>query len=389
MITLKKSALYKRIFLFLFSVFMFACVDPIRPEYEFINDLIFIDAIASTYSDASFVKLNKSVVENGRNNNFFIEGATVSFVNSVTNEVVNLSQEDEVYLPPENFAVTEGETWELSITLPNGKRYISLPETVLAPTEITNIKATYNSELIYRDLSERYVPGHYISVDFNDPADVKNYYYWSFRSFERITSCKTCYNGIFRNGICVTNPQLTNRKDYYDYICESKCWRIRHSENVNIFSDEFSNGLVIEDLSIANILLYTNEDILVEIQQFSLSASSYKYYKVLKDILDNSGSFNAPPPAAFIGNVFNPDDEEEYVLGHFTAASTVTKSIFISRKDITEAPIDQPNSIQLEDCIEVCNPSDCPTGACSGVINTECVEGRNRTGVEPEGWIDE
>ena len=389
MITLKKSALYKRIFLYLFSVFIFACVDPIRPEYEFINDLIFIDAIASTYSDASFVKLNKSVVENGRNNNVFIEGATVSFVNTITSEEVNLIQDDEIYLPPANFAVSEGETWELSVTLSNGKRYISLPETVLPPVEIKSISAIYNPELVYRDISESYVPGHSILVDFDDQVDIENYYYWSFRSFEKISVCKTCEGGIFRDGVCEQNPAGTNRKNYYNYLCESECWQIRHNENVNIFSDEFSNGLSVSNLPIANILLYTKEDILVEIQQFSLSTSAYKYYKILKDVVNNSGSFNAPPPAAFIGNIFNPDDDEEYVLGQFTAASTVTKSIFISRKDISEAPIDQPNSIKLEDCFEVCDPTLCPTGECVEVRFTECIESRNRTGVEPEGWIDE
>ena len=378
----------KRIFLFVFSVFVIGCIDPIRPEYEFINDLIFIDAIASTNADASFVKLNKSIVEKGRNNNVFIEGANVSFVNSVTNEVVNLNQDEEVYLPPANFAVAKGETWELSITLPNGKKYISLPETVLAPTEITNIKATYNPELVYRELSKKYVPGHYISVNFNDPPNEENFYYWNFRSFEKIVKCKTCEGGIFRNGICESNPVNSNAKNYYDYICDPTCWQIRHNENVNIFSDEFSNGLTIDNLPIANILLYTKENILVEIQQFSLSASAYKYYKILKNIIDNNGSFNAPPPAAFIGNVFNPDDEEEYVLGRFTAAASETYTIFINREGISEQPIEDKRPLQLESCDEVCLPTECILEECKEVVVAKCNESRNRTSFEPEGWIE-
>ncbi len=383
MINLKKSIFLKRIFVFIFSIFFFACVDPVRPEYEFIEDLVFIEGIASTNPSSSFVKLNKSVVENGRNNNFFIEGATVTFVNSVTNEVVNLSQEDKVYLPPEDFVVEVGETWELSITLSNGKKYISLPEKVLAPIEIKNVKAVYNPELIFLESTNSYAPGHTVSVDFDDPLETGNYYYWSFRSFERIISCQRCEGGIFRDGICQPNPTYSIRKSYYDYYCESKCWRILYGDDVSIFSDEFSNGLTVENLPIANILLYTRENILVEVQQFSLSVSSYKYYKVLKDIIDNSGSLNAPPPAAFIGNVFNPNDKDEYVLGQFTAASTTTKSIFIEREDVTELPLEPSKNIMTETCDEICNCA----SACE-VITIPCEERRDRTAIEPEGWMD-
>lgn len=389
MLNLKEILPLKRIILFVFSTFFIGCVDPIKPEINFIEGLVFIDAIISTEQEASFVTIKESAEEFGANKNIFVEGASVLFINSTNYAEIILTQENEIYLPPVDFTVKAGEVWELLITLPDGRKYKSLPEIVLNPIEITSIKTTYNPELIYRDESGEYIPGHDISVNFDDPPNDENYYLWSFRSFEKIKLCKTCRDGIFRNGICVDDPPgLNGIRSHYDYFCSSNCWLIRHSEEIRIFSDEFSNGLSLSNISVANILLYTKENILVEIQQFSISLSAYKYYKVLKDIVADNGSLNAPPPAAFVGNIYNIDDDEEYVLGRFTTASTTTRSIFINRESITERPIEVAIRLDLEVCEEVCSLIECTTEACSEVTIAPCVESRYRTGIEPEGWIE-
>ena len=45
-------------------------------------------------------------------------------------------------------------------------------------------------------------------------------------SFEKILYCKKCFDGsILRDGECVpaSIEAANNRKDYYDYSCESAC----------------------------------------------------------------------------------------------------------------------------------------------------------------------
>ena len=61
------------------------------------------------------------------------------------------------------------------------------------------------------------------------------------------------------------------------------------NENIKIFSDEFANGLQITGLPVADVLLYTKENIVIELQQFSLTPKAYDYYRILKDIVDNNG----------------------------------------------------------------------------------------------------
>ena len=140
------------------------------------------------------------------------------------------------------------------------------------------------------------------------------------------------------------------------------------------------------------MLLYTKNNILVEVQQFSIPPSTYEYYRVLKDLIDNNQGLNSPPPAALIGNMFNPNDDKEYVLGRFTAVAGSTKSIFIDRYDISESQIELNPVRQIEECVEVCPPEACAPGytgpPCYEITRTTCEESRYRTAFAPEGWID-
>ncbi len=356
-----------------------SCVDPVTPEFKFKEGLVFIEAFAATSEGTSFVKISESEIHRDRTSNVFIEGAEVFFINTNTGVVIQLIEEDEVYVPPANFVVSVGESWELEIKLLDGRHYKSLPETVLEPVAISDIKATFNPELLYRESLNGYVPGHSISVSLDDPPELENYYYWRFRSFESLSICETCFDGIYRNGVCEKFPEGVRHRPFYTYTCNSDCWKIRFNENVKVFADDFTNGTTIHQLPIADVLLYTKANILVEVQQFSLSVSAYEYYKILKDIIDNNGGFNAPPPAALIGNMFNANNSEDYVLGRFTAAATSTASVFINRTNIIEAQIET---------IEVRAETSPPVPELELTYSAPCVESRFRTGIRPQGWID-
>jgi len=362
----------------LLLLFLVSCIDPVTPEFKFKEGLVFIEAFAATSKGNSFVKISESEIHRGRTSNVFIEGAEVFFINTNTGVVIQLIEEENIYVPPANFVISIGESWELEIKLTDGRHYKSYPETVLEPVAISEIKATYNSELLYKE-SEGYVPGHSISVSLDDPPERDNYYFWRFRSFENRSICKTCFDGIYRNETCEKFPTGVRHRPFYTYTCDSKCWQIRFNENIKVFADDFTNGTTISQLPIADVLLYTKSNILVEVQQLSLSVSAYEYYKILNDILDNNGGFNAPPPAALLGNMFSANNSEEYVLGRFTAASTSTASVFINRTSITEAPLET---------IETRTETSPPVPELDLTYLAPCVESHFRTGSRPQGWID-
>ena len=360
-----------------FAPIFLGCIDPVAPEYEFVDGVMIIEGLASSQPGTSYVNINRTSSEFGIYRNIFEQGAEVNFTNLETGEEVALQEQLDTYVPPDDFVVVPGETWELNILLANGRRYRSLSEKVLSPVPIVDIKATYEKELLFREDSQKFVPGHSVSVSFNDSPNDKNYYFWRFRSFEKVFICEVCTGSILRNGLCVDDSRA-RFYPYFTYQCDQECWTIRYNESIEIFDDEFNNGNLVSDLPVADVLLYTNEDILVFVDQLSLSFDAYQYYRRLKDIVDNNGNFDAPPPSAVVGNIINPNDEDEIILGRFTATSTSIASIFIDRTNILEDQVDPAPSISVEP-----SPPFEPN-----VTIAPCVEGRFRTGIEPEGWID-
>lgn len=85
-----------------------------------------------------------------------------------------------------------------------------------------------------------------------------------------------------------------------------------------------------------------------------------------------------PPPSAIVGNLFNPNDRDEIILGRFTATSASSASIFIDRTEILENEIEPPPPVSIEP-----SPPFEPN-----VTRTPCLESRFRTAIEPDGWIE-
>jgi len=361
---------------------IWGCIDPVTPEYELKEGLFFVEGFASTEPGASFVIIKESAFEFGFYVTNFVKGARVSFINSSTREEVELSELIGTYIPPPDFRVAPGASWELDIVLENGTNYRSAPELVLEPVPIVDLEVVYDPELAFREINGgKFIPGHEVLVSFDDPANRKNFYYWTYRTFENLDFCEKCYNAVFRDGECQSLPLSLQSAPYYDYTCESDCWRIRFPEGITIYDDEFSDGKSVSKFSIGELLLYTKENMVVEVQQFTLTPSAHKYYKVLKDIVDNNRSLNAPPPSALVGNLFNPNDPEDFIFGRFTAAASAVRSMFIERTFISEQPLETMEAAVLEPTLNSPLPPPPTTTA-------PCSETRFRTAIIPDGWVD-
>lgn len=361
------------------TIFLINCTDPVEPKFEFKEGLVFVEGFASTSLGGSYVVISKSISDFGVNKTAFEKDATVSFENTDSGQTIQLVEQDGAYLPPYEFKAEVGDRWELHITLVDGTQIQSSPELVLEPVGISEINTTYDAELRFNESSEKFEPGHSISVTFDDPANQENFYYWTFRSFENLTVCQTCYDEILRNGECGKTSIST--PPYFNYLCETGCWRVRFPEQVSIYDDMFSNGKTTTDLPVVNLPLYTKENVVVELQQFSLTPAAYEYYQILKDIVDNNSGFNAPPPAALFGNLINVNDSEDIVLGRFTAAASVTGFVYIDRNDIMERALERIDPLVLEPFF----PTPYPLPATNYI---SCDENRFRTAIIPNGWIE-
>ncbi|MEL6719469.1 MAG: DUF4249 family protein, partial [Bacteroidota bacterium] len=185
--------------------------------------------------------------------------------------------------------------------------------------------------------------------------------------------CLNCPSGRLRNGEC----QQEARWRATDYLCRTDCWQIRYSDKFQISDDRLINGQSITDRKIANIPFFRRQDVLVEIQQVALTESAYNYFSIVDDISNESSGLNAPPPAALIGNMYNPDDPDEIILGQFTASGVAVQSVYIPREDLGASAITPDSPVRLELCMPTCPDS---------LLFQPCIEGEFRTSIRPEDW---
>lgn len=322
------------LFMALTGVFILlnSCVEAVPPEFDFEDDLIIIDALASTAAGTSYATVQQTSYEFGLYRSKAISGCTVTLINDDTQEREQLFESEGSYIVDPSFKVQTGSRWYIEVQLPNGQTFQSTVETTPEEVPISNIKENFNLEMLYDEGSESYTSGHEIRIDFNDPESQRNFFFYQYRAYEQELYCMLCEYGVYRNGEClsqINNPALT--KEYYTYLCDVPCWKISYNQDINIFSDEFTNGKTVENLLVAKVPYTSKQDILVEVLQLNISQDAYKHYRTIKDLVDNNSGFNAPLPAALIGNFTDLSDPEQIALGRFTTAAAVTETIYIRR----------------------------------------------------------
>ena len=385
-------------FCFLIIIILFQkCIDPTVPEFQFSEDLIFIDGFITDKPKGSFVSVKKSKLEFGIYKTETINGCIVSFVNSLTNKSIPLTQIEEVYLPSDDFKINSGERWELNVILPNGENYKSFSETAPTKVELNSAESKFKDKVTTFTSpsgTDRDISGHKIFVNFDDPLDEENYYFHRFRVYEQTITCLTCPNGIYRNGECLVldfPPYQRFQRAYYlanrdfTYGCEVPCWNINYNDETTIFSDEFSNGLNIKSYEIGNVPLFSVNPFFLTVQQFNITKSAYNYYKTLKDISENSSSLNAPLPTALVGNLYNSNDLQEFVLGRFTVASESNISIFQDRVEYGDQSVSNNSAYGRQRLDPEIYGMPLPEPL---TFFAPCQETRFRTSIVPEGWYN-
>ena len=157
------------------------------------------------------------------------------------------------------------------------------------------------------------------------------------------------------------------------FFCCSPCWSVEPCIGcIYIASDAFANGSLIARQSIGSVPYDSRDPYYIVIEQQSLSRDAYTYWKTVKDQSSNSGGIFDAPPTFIKGNMTNPTDKNEIVLGFFSVSSVATKAFYLDRSQTFE-PF---GTVQVR----------APTVFSA---NCEvCREGPLRTNIKPEGWFD-
>ncbi len=353
-------------------LFLQSCVDPVVPTYDYVTGFILVEGNITAGTVTSEVRLRRSSLSFGSYQLDPLVSAQVFSVGGNGEEITwSPTNEPGFFRPPPDFQPVPGTAYFLRIQLASGELIESEPEVIPAPVEISNLRMTFDQEAYYSDSRERFVPAFTLLADIQDPEETDNFFRFGYRTWAQVSICQTCFNSVYRNGVCVETP-ASRRIPKYDYLCAAPCWSITKGSAIRILSDELNPGGSFTAVPAARIDYVGSGKLLAEVEQYAITREAYLYYDVLRDLTEGSAGLNAPLPAPLYGNLVDKSDLETTILGFVGGNSVTTQRLLWNRDSINGEPLTLPAPPVLEPLEP--NP---PTAPC---------DGPDRTTEEPAGW---
>jgi hypothetical protein len=211
-----------------------------------------------------------------------------------------------------SFVGTVGRTYTVTITLSNGKTYVSKPEKISAAPPIDSLTVFYDSSYLIGIRPSQLI----LSVHTRDPAGVSNYYRWTADGYvPRKSSGFPCSWFSPPCGIVCS--------------CFALCDQYMTNQEVNVLSDQFTDGNeIIQPVFYSPVYWFGSHD--VEVKQYSLSLEAYSFWQAYLAQTNRTGSILDPLPSSLVGNVYNRADSNEVALGLFSASAVRSAKVIIT-----------------------------------------------------------
>ncbi|MEZ0541063.1 DUF4249 domain-containing protein [Fibrella arboris] len=347
--------------LFIYGLLV-SCVTPYQPETKSLAaKALIVDGFITDQPGPHQVTLSYSADYTSTAINFIVTGALVyvSDDQGKRQDLVDIGKG--VYRTPATFQGQQGRTYKLFISLPDGRKYESKPETITPAPPIDRIYEEYTTKPIAGTKSID--KGFNVYLDTKDPATTGNYYRWIWTHFEPLTLCEIR---------TVTTRGVSNE---YGYTCCQDCWdviRCAGGNCNNLASDEQINGNAISRQFLLRAPYTSNTGYYIEVEQLSVSRDAYQYYKTIENLTSTNGGIFDAAPASLRGNIVSVTNPGETVFGYFSASGSQKVPHVVDRTKGDGSP----NFIILPP-----PPPQPPLPPCSA-----CVESDGRTRVKPRWW---
>ncbi len=323
----------------LIVTWMSSCIDELDIDTETGRNLLVVEGSINTGLGPHEILISKSAKYGS-----ILDDAIRKETNAVVyirdeqgNQVFLDELNDGSYFTPEGYRAEVGKKYTLFVTLANGERYISLPESVVAVPEIELLRPIYKR--LPSTSNVTFESGIEIFAEWQDPSDETNFYLWKSRGVYKLNARPDLHVGRDFFGNPFPDPKE----------CCATCFVYEQSNDLRIFKDNLTNGN--KNVEVISFIEDDGRKIadryLAIVEQHSLTKEAYQFFDLLQNQLSIEGDIFDPPPATIRGNMISLDNPDEEVIGYFYASDVAYDSIYI-----TPNLLDEPQVIQVlnDDC---------------------------------------
>jgi hypothetical protein len=213
-----------------------------------------------------------------------------------------------------------GNAYRIAIETPDGRRYRSDFTTMESPVGIDTV---YGKVANKEQLNSVYdIKGYQFYISSRQ-GDSETYLLWKMKETYEYTADYE-YAGMMYQGR-MYEPE--SKDSIY------RCWRTRDVPEVFAASTINLQPPKISDKPlhfVSNQSKRLQELYSLMVRQYTIDREAYNYWNDIGEQIEGGDFLNVRQPFQIQGNVYNPEDDEEAVLGYFNVASVDKKRIFIN-----------------------------------------------------------
>jgi hypothetical protein len=312
-----------------------SCVTPVTPKLN-PNDskpLLVVEGQITDQEGPFRVKLAKTVQVSDTANAKTVLNADVRIFDDQGHSYQLSGNGNGTYeTADKNLKGIPGNTYTLIVTTPDdGYQYTSMPVLMREPPAIDSV---YFEEVKHTRITQG-VPYEdtwlNILVDTHDASGKTKYWRWE--------NLETWEVNLTADPVKVYTTPGEYKNFWWGRVTpiddKKLCWATRPAASIVVAStvnnsvDELK-GFIVQSIGPGEAKLHIRYSILVK--QYALDEDLYNYWKLLKDVNENSGGMYNKIPGPVFGNITCCDGTGK-VLGFFSASSLKEKRIFINRSE--------------------------------------------------------
>jgi hypothetical protein len=324
--------MFRRIFIVSFLVFsLMSCLDEYNVPIQQLTEQLVVEARLTDEDVTPTLRLSVTTQFGTASTYKPVQGALVRITDNTGKAVVFRSSPTQpgYYLPSDlKFRGQPANTYTLSITLPDGRVFESVPETMPASVPIQNVRAQFQGPITEGKVTE---PGYKVFVDVQDPKSTQNYYRWTAWGVHKRKS----------TGVRVS----------FTGVCCDVCWVRKDDNAVNMFSDAGVDGSTLKGRLVFLSPFYYYGKHHVEVTQYNISRNTFQFWRRYQEQLQRTGTIFDPIPAPVVGNITNKANPTELALGYFEVASVSKKRLVIPGDTLVGKLMPNSLFVQEGDCM--------------------------------------
>lgn len=340
--------------LLLFAISVSGCIDEIKLDIDTDQQKVIVDGLITDSLQVQTIKISYSAVIGVGNDNILtpIPGATVKVLDDAGNSFDFPETESGIY--QQNLQGEAGRAYHVEVILVNGKKIQSHPYVLTASIPFGAVEGEVVEESTLSSSGQPLIERR-LELKMNlDVSGLQQRPYLRWRA-----------EGEYEF------------KENYPMALNTKACYVKNNVDLNsikVFNTNDLGGDMLVDEPIVNTAYDYRFAIMYcfHVSQYAISEAEYKYWNQIIDIVNIDGSLFDPPPGTVSGNLFNPDDPDEQILGYFSAAGVTYRRVFMNENTL--------GFFAGQKCSNIFRRPDYPE--CR-----ECTILHNSTTEKPEYWI--